>query len=122
MLNYLDVVPLLSAACTTFDDSPEAAAIHPMNGAYLQTAQLARHMIRLLGVGQVEDFSCVFGTVEWVLAEGNVEARRLVNDGFMDDLFNPGFYAEDGCSPFDFVNWLGRRARRHPRVRSLTCD
>jgi hypothetical protein len=122
MLNYLDVVPLLSAACTTFSDSPEAAAIHPMNGAYLQTAQLARHMIRLLDAGEVGDFSCVFGVVEWILTEGDVQARRLVNDGFMDDLFNPGFYAAACCSAFDFVEWLGRRARRHPRVRSLSCD
>jgi hypothetical protein len=122
MLNYLDVVPLLGAACTTFASSPEAAHVDPCNGEYLHIGQLAHHLIRRLDAQEVDDFACIFGVVEWILSEGDADARRLLNDGFLDDLFNPAFYEDEGCSPAGFLPWLGRRASRHRRVRALRCD
>lgn len=122
MLTYLDVVPLLAAACTTFPGSPEAADVDPNNGEYVHIGQLARHLIRRLDARDVDEFDCIFSIVEWVLSEGDPEARRLVNDGLLDDLFNPAFFEDEVCSPSEFLPWLGRRASRHPRARSLRCE
>jgi hypothetical protein len=35
-----------------------------------------------------QNLAAVFGVVEWILAEGDPEARSLITEGFLDDLTN----------------------------------
>jgi hypothetical protein len=52
------------------------------DGEFLRGGQLVRHLIMLLEDADIESFTAVFGIVEWVLAEGDAEAKSLINEGF----------------------------------------
>jgi hypothetical protein len=92
VITYLELYPLLTAACPGYEEE--------------------RH--------RTEHLPALFGVVEWVLEEGDEEARSLITDGFFDDLTNSAFYRRDTVQPADFVPWLGPHAARLVAVRRLT--
>ena len=59
-IEYLDVLPLLRGAITTFAGSVESAAVDLDNGEYVNITHLVRHLIGRLAVGRTEDFPAVF--------------------------------------------------------------
>ena len=70
-IEYLDVLPLLRGAITTFARSVESAGVDPDNGEYVNITHLVRHLIGRLAAGQTEEFPAVFAVVERVLADGD---------------------------------------------------
>jgi hypothetical protein len=82
-----------------------------MTANFLRVGHLVAHLIQLLDTGTTECFPAVFGVVEWVLTQGDDEARSLITEGFLDDLANPHFYTETTKRPEDFSCWLGPMAR-----------
>jgi hypothetical protein len=119
VIRYLEVYPLLAVACSTYPDSQDAALADEEDGEFLRVGQLVRHLIECLAGGKTGEFQAVFGVVEWALEEGNAEARRLITDGFFDDLANETLYRAAPVEARDFVPWFGPRARQVPAVRSL---
>lgn len=119
MITYLEVHPLLVAACPSFAGSKPAALAEEGDGEFIRVGQLVRHLIHLLDAEDTESFTAVFGVVDWVLAEGDAEAKSLIDNGFLDDLTNPEMYADATSRFADFVPWLTPRAKRHPAVRRL---
>lgn len=119
IIGYLEVLPLLVAACPSYGDSPHGVHADDDDGEYLGVGHLVGHLIRLLGSGDTACFSGVFGVVEWVLEEGDDEARKLIVDGFYDDLTSPAFYEGADVSPGDFEPWFGPQSRKVPAVRRL---
>jgi hypothetical protein len=119
VITYREVYPLLVAACPSFVGSKPAESADENDGEFLRIGYLVRHLILLLEDLDTESFSAVFGVVEWVLTEGDAEARSLINAGFLDDLTNPETYAHATRSPADFVRWLGPEACGHPSVQRL---
>jgi hypothetical protein len=115
-ISYLDVFPLLSAACPTYGGSTQATEANAKDGEYLLVGSLVAHLVQLLEKGCTDSFSTVFGVVEWVLTDGDEEAARLITDGFLDDLANPDLYGEATKQPTDFALWLGPGAREHGRL------
>jgi hypothetical protein len=118
-IEYLDVLPLLRGAITTFARSVESAAVDPDNGEYVNITHLVRHLIGRLAAGQTEEFPAVFAVVERVLADGDEEALSLMVAGFFEDLLNVDEYTDTICQPSDFGPWLGPRARRVHSVASV---
>ena len=119
MITYLEVYPLLVAACPSYVGSKPAVVVEEGDGEFIRVGQLVRHLIQLLDHDDTESFTAVFGVVDWVLTEGDAEARSLINNGFLDDLTNPEMYGDATCRPADFVPWLAPMAKRHPAVRRL---
>jgi hypothetical protein len=119
MICYVEVVPLLIAACPSYRGSLPAAGAEEDEGEYLTVGRVVAHLIELLSRDDTACLRTVFGVVEWVLEEGDDEARSLLTDGFFDDLTNPDFYAESSKDPHDFVPWLGPCAREQPSVQPL---
>jgi hypothetical protein len=119
MIGYVEVVPLLTAACPTYSGSIHAAGAEEDEGEYLTVGRVVAHLIELLGRDDHECLLSVFGVVEWVLEEGDDEARALLTEGFFDDLTNPDFYTTSPNDPRAFVPWLGPRAREQPSVQPL---
>jgi hypothetical protein len=118
-IEYLDVLPLLCGAITTFAGSVDSAGVDPDNGEYVNITYLVRHLIGRLAAGRTEDFPAVFAVVERVLADGDQEARSLMVAGFFADLLNVDEYTGTICQPSDFGPWLGPRARRVRSVASV---
>ena len=119
MITYLEVYPLLVAACPSYAGSKPAAVAEEGDGEYIRVGQLVRHLIQLLDDDDTRSFTAVFGVVDWVLTEGDAEARSLINNGFLDDLTNPEMYGDTTRRPGDFVPWLTPEAKRHPAARRL---
>jgi hypothetical protein len=103
---YHDVVPLLIAACPSFEDSPEAHSYEPGLGEFILMASFVSHLIRLIEAGQTHSFSEVFQVAERILLEGDPEARSLVADGFLRDLGSDDMYEGSSVRPADFLAWL----------------
>ncbi len=118
-IEYLDVLPLLRGAITTFAGSVEGAAVDLDNGEYVNITHLVRHLIGRLAAGRTEDFPAVFAVVERVLADGDREAQSLMVAGFFEDLLNVDAYTDTICQPSHFGLWLGPRARRVRSVASV---
>jgi len=118
-IEYLDVLPLLRGAITTFARSVDSAAVDPDNGEYVNITYLVRHLIGRLAAGRTEDFPAVFAVVERVLADGDQEAQSLMVAGFFEDLLDVDEYTDTICQPSDFGPWLGPRARRVRSVASV---
>jgi hypothetical protein len=112
LISYLDVVPLLIAACPTYKGSPQAIEADPDDGEYLLAGHFVAHLIQSLQEGITGSFPAVFAVVEWVLTEGDDEAQSLITEGFLDDLCNPEFHSGTTTRPEDFLHWLGPRTRR----------
>lgn len=119
MITYDEVYPLMVAACPSYAGSKPAVWADENDGEFLRIGQLVRHLIVLLEDADFESFTAVFGVVEWVLAEGDAEAKSLINNGFLDDLTSPEMYAHSTCRPADFLPWLGPEAGQHPSVQRL---
>ena len=106
MISYLEVYPLLAAACPSYEGSEREVLADERDGEFLRVGQLARHLIGVLAENKPEEFTAVFGVVEWVLAEGDSEARSLLTGGLIDDLTNPDFYTDAATTPHDLLSWL----------------
>jgi hypothetical protein len=119
MISYVEVVPLLTAACPSYRGSIQAAGAEEDEGEYLTVGRVVAHLVELLSGDDKDCLRAVFGVVEWVLEEGDDEARSLVIEGFFDDLTNPDFYAGSPSDPRDFVPWFGPCAREQPSVQPL---
>jgi hypothetical protein len=119
MISYLDVLPLLVAACPSYPDSTQATVANTDDGEYLGVGHLVEHLIELADREETDSFSRVFEVVEWVLDWGDGEARALLAEGFFYDLTNPDLYTATGKEPRDFVPWLGPRAREQPAIQLL---
>jgi hypothetical protein len=119
VINYLDVFPLLVAACPSFNSSTRASRANENDGEYLRVGEFVCHLVELLVDGNTDEFEAVFAIVEWALEQGDEEARSLIADGFLDDLTNPDLYEETAKQPNDFTPWVGPHARQHPTVQSL---
>ncbi len=116
LISYLDVVPMLRGACPSFEGSPEAVASEPESGEFLLAAHFAAHLFALAREHRTESFPAVFAVVERVLAEGDLEAHHLVEDGLLDDLTNPRLFDHQRTSVGVFEPWLGPLTRRVPAV------
>jgi hypothetical protein len=57
--------------------------------------------------------------IEWVLEEGDSQARRVITEGFFEDLTDTTFSNGAAVLPRDFEPWLGPRARQVPSVQDL---
>jgi hypothetical protein len=119
LITYLEVYPLLAAACSTYPDSKDAALAQQENGEFLRVGQIVSHLIERLACGETGEFPAVFGVVEWVLEEGDSQARSVITDGFFDDLTDMTFYSGAAVQPSDFAPWLGPQARQVPSVQPL---
>jgi hypothetical protein len=117
MISYLDVFPLLVAACPSFQGSIHASRADEEDGEYLRVEHLVGHLIDLVTRDDTEEMPAVFAVVESVLDEGDEEARSLITEGFFDDLINVEFFGESPTQPRDFAPWLGPRARKHAAFR-----
>jgi hypothetical protein len=118
-IKYVDVLPLLRGAITTFARSVESAEVDPDNGEFVNITHLVRHLIGRLAAGRTEEFPAVFAVVERVLADGDEEAQSLMMAGFFEDLLNVDEYTDTIRQPSDFGPWLGPRARRVRSVASV---
>lgn len=119
IISYDAVYPLLMAACPSYDRSTQVTDADERDGEFLRVAQFVRHLIQLLDDDETDTFPAVFSVVEWVLEDGDDEARSLVDDGFLTDLTDVDLYRETGKHPSDFVPWLGTHVRAHPAIQPL---
>jgi hypothetical protein len=119
IIGYLDVLPLLVAACPTWSESHRAVEIDLRDGEYLAMGHFVEHLIDLLDMGKTDAFPAVFGVVEWVLVDGEDEAVSVLVEGFFDDLADPDLYTDTARTPEDFAPWLGPHARELAVVRRL---
>jgi hypothetical protein len=117
MIRYPDVVPMLRAACPSFDTSAEAELVEDGSGEFVHVGYFVAHLVDLVHLDRTDSFAAVFGVVERVLIEGDLEARNLVVAGFLDDLAN--LYRRDHRGPNAFEPWLGPRTRRVPGIAVL---
>ena len=122
MIAYDDVVPLLVAACPSYEGSPERAAVDDANGEYIRVTGFVRHLIRLLDESGCDCFANVFGVVEWVLADDESAAVDLIQAGFFEDLADNRLYEKTRVRPLDFSPWLGPRARRDPIIQAIVTN
>lgn len=116
MIRYLDVVPMLRAACPSFGWSSHGASAEPESGEFLHASHFAGHLHALAGQNRTECFPTVFDVIERVLTEGDIEARRLVEGGLLDDLANPWLDDHRVASFWVFEPWLGPLALQVPAV------
>jgi hypothetical protein len=106
-----DVLPTLLSACPSFrpywDEYIRDESYEP-NQVYIDVGQFARHLLRLLQAGTVEEFPAVFVAVEHVLENGDEDASDAVTTGLLEDLY---FEAVDaGISPREWRTYFGPRA------------
>jgi hypothetical protein len=120
VITYVEVFPLLVAACPGYEQSSFAAEADEADGVFLRVGHLVRYLIDALDRSEPHELTAVFGVVDCVLEEGDDEARSLITDGFFDDLTNTDFYDGACTRPHDFVPWLGPRAMELPDVRRLS--
>jgi hypothetical protein len=119
MIGYDDVLPLLSAACPTYPQSPEAAAVEVENGHYVNIGHFVAHLLRLSEHGETESFPQVFAMIEWILHDGDEHAWGLVTNGFLEDLAGDGMSeTHRRATVARFRPWLGPRARANHRIRA----
>jgi hypothetical protein len=108
-----DVLPTLLAACPSFRphwDEYVGDETYEPNQVYVDVGRFARHLLRLLQAGKVEEFSAVFVEVEQLLQDGDEDARSAVTTGLLEDLY---FVAEDaGISPGEWRKYFGPGAAR----------
>lgn len=122
MIGYDDVLPLFSAACPSYEASPEAAKFDERDGPYVDLGCFVTHLVRLLDEGKTACMPAVFAVVEQVLVEGDEEARHLVTGGFLSDLGSPTSYEGSSVQPRDFAPWFGPQARCDRHVRFLLAE
>jgi hypothetical protein len=108
-----DILPALLAVCPSFrqhwDEYVSDEAYVP-NQVYVDAGEFARHMCALLQAGTVNEFTAVFAAIEYLLEEGDEDARNAVTTGLLEDLY---FEAEDaGISPREWRKYFGPRATR----------
>ena|SRR5438874_2309009 len=115
----MEVFGLLVAACPSYEGSTHAAGADEMNGEYLRVGQVICHLIDLLDDGRTRELPAVFDVVDWVLEEGDDEARSLIGAGFLDDLTDRNLYGNTTKRPADFRPWLGPHALQHPSVQRV---
>jgi hypothetical protein len=111
IVGYPDVVPLLLAACPSFRGSSESTRADPADGEYLFVAHLAAHVVRQLERGSTGCFQAVGDMVEWILTDGDADARMLVVEGLLQPLLDQASYRGTRHTPVDLYGWLGPRAR-----------
>ena len=108
-----NILPALLAACPSFRqrwDEYVSDEIYEPNQVYVDVSEFAHHMCALLQADAVSEFSAVFAAVEYLLQEGDEEARNAVATGLLEDLY---FDAEDASiSPRVWRNYFGPRATR----------
>ena len=112
IIRYEQVLPLLVAACPSFEASDEARHVSEPDGDFLAVSHFVAHLIARLGRNEPGAFRAVFAVVELVLAEGDDEARSLIQAGFLHELTRLDWYRGSGLTPRDFLPWLGPRAQR----------
>jgi steroid delta-isomerase-like uncharacterized protein len=112
MIHYNEVVALLSAACPTFANSPQATVFGDHGSEVIRLGRFVDHLARLVEDDDTSSLPAVFGVIDWVLDAGDHAARRLVTEGFIEDLAR-AVWSLDGrrLSLADFVSWMGPRAR-----------
>jgi hypothetical protein len=119
VINYDSVYSLLTAACPAYDRSTQMAEAHDRDGEFLRVGQFVRFLVQLLSQDETSTFVAVFSVVEWVLEDGDEEARGLISDGFFSDLADVELYRGLDHSPKDFVPWLGPHALATRALRGL---
>jgi hypothetical protein len=106
-----DVLPRLLSACLSFQSRWSEYVqdeTYAPNEIYIDVGEFAQHLMTLLQAGKVEEFPAVFMAVEYLLEQGNEEARNAITIGFLEGLY---FEAEDaGVSPREWRKYFGPRA------------
>jgi hypothetical protein len=119
MISYADVYPLLVAACPSYPDSIHAADADANDGEYVRVSRFVEHLVALLADDETECLPAIFGIVEWVLTDGDEEARGLISLGFLDDLTDLDPQGHVAGHRADLLRWLGPVTQQDPTVQHL---
>jgi hypothetical protein len=111
VIAYDQVTPLISEACPAYLASDEATAVDAEDGAYTHVVQVVIYVLRRLGEGDPAPLDAVMAAAETVLADGDEDARTLIELGLIEDLTNRNFWPE-GLEPSGLLHHLGPRALR----------
>jgi hypothetical protein len=106
-----DVLPRLLSACPSFQSRWNEYVqdeTYASNQIYIDVGQFAQHLMTLLQAGKVAEFPAVFMAVEYMLEQGNKEARDAITTGLLEDLYFEAEYA--GISPREWRKYFGARA------------
>jgi hypothetical protein len=108
VIGLAEALVLMVRACPGFR-SADADQLKGADGPYIQVAALVRFVLGLLVEGDPDPLDRTAAVAERVLAEGDAEARTLIEHGFVEDLTNRNLWPQ-GIGPSDLLAHLGPRA------------
>lgn len=99
-----EVMPLVVAACPSFGATWDPDENDDESGRllYLDAADFARHVTKLIRVGELDELPAVAGLIERLHKDGDAYVRELATIGFLES-----FYPDE-----DIVPWLQPKSRR----------
>jgi hypothetical protein len=112
MITKDEVMPLFLAACRSFVPAWETyRGSNPDEGLlYVDTSELAHHMVDLIKSNQTSEFPALFEIIERLHVEGDDYVKELATIGILESLQN--IASNNGVDPESFVPWLGVESRR----------
>jgi len=91
MIRESEVMPLLRAACPSFEERWRAhvtSNIYEEGLLYLDLAELARHLVELMQADTTTEFPAVFEVIERLHLDGNGAVKEAATIGLLEDLQN----------------------------------
>ena len=118
MIGYEEAWQALADACPGFFGSQETEYLDDTDGRYIWVAALSRYLVRRLAEGDTSELVEACAAVERVLAGCDVEARNLINAGFIEDITNGNLH-DRGTNPRDLLPFFGPLARHNEWLMNL---
>ena len=107
-----DAIPLFLAACPSFAGPWTRYVADDLfipDGCYLHMGELARHLLHLERMGQVDEFPAVFAVLEQMLGDEDAEIQNLGVVGLMEGIWFIGSHSDR--NPQTMAEHLGPKAR-----------